>query len=222
MTVKLKVCGLTSLEDARAAVDCGAEYLGFNFYPKSPRYIAPPSARAIIERFPDDIISVGVFVNESRPEDVVEILRLSGARMAQLHGDESPDYCASVGVERVIKALRVADDFEARRVLDYPASAILLDAFDPKLYGGTGRTANWAIAREAARLTKIFLAGGLSPENIVEAIQAVEPFAVDVNSGVESAPGRKDVGRLRKLREEMERTLQIATSDQTEKCKTEK
>lgn len=203
MTVKLKVCGLTSLEDARAAVDCGAEYLGFNFYPKSPRYIAPPSARAIIERLPDDIISVGVFVNESRPEDVVEILRLSGARMAQLHGDESPDYCASVGVERVIKALRVADDFEARRVLDYPASAILLDAFDPKLYGGTGRTANWAIAREAARLTKIFLAGGLSPENIVEAIQAVEPFAVDVNSGVESAPGRKDASKLQALRNRM-------------------
>src|SRR5262245_32272204 len=203
MTVKLKVCGLTSLEDARAAVDCGAEYLGFNFYPKSPRYIAPPSARAIIERLPDDIISVGVFVNESRPDDVVEILRLSGARMAQLHGDESPDYCASIGAERVIKALRVADDFEARRVLDYPASAILLDAFDPKLYGGTGRTANWAIAREAARLTKIFLAGGLSPDNIVDAIRAVEPFAVDVNSGVESAPGRKDANKLHDLWQRM-------------------
>jgi len=222
MTVKLKVCGITSIEDARAAVDCGAEYLGFNFYPKSPRYIAPPSARAIIERLPDDIISVGVFVNESRPEDVVEILRLSGARMAQLHGDESPDYCASVGAERVIKALRVGEDFDAQRVLGYPASAILLDAFDPKLYGGTGRTANWAIAREAAKLTKVFLAGGLSPENIVEAIRAVEPFAVDVNSGVERAPGRKDAGRLRRLREEMERTLHIAPGDRTEKCKTEK
>src|SRR6185312_12458430 len=119
MAVKLKVCGVTSLEDARAAVDCGAEYLGFNFYAKSPRYIAPPSARAIIERLPDDIISVGVFVNESRPPDVAEILRISGARMAQLHGDESPDYCASVGAERVIKALRIGDDFDARRVLDY-------------------------------------------------------------------------------------------------------
>src|SRR5262245_64695571 len=200
MTVKLKVCGVTSLEDACAAIDCGAEYLGFNFYPKSPRYIAPPSARAIIERLPDDIISVGVFVNESRPEDVVEILRLSGARMAQLHGDESPDYCASVGAERVIKALRVGDDFDARRILDYPASAILFDAFDPKLYGGTGRTANWAVAREAAKLTRVFLAGGLSPDNIVEAIRAVEPFAVDVNSGVESAPGRKDMSKLQALR----------------------
>jgi phosphoribosylanthranilate isomerase len=203
MKVKLKVCGVTSLEDARAAIDCGAEYLGFNFYAKSPRYIGPPSARAIIERLPGDIICVGVFVNESRPEDVVEILRASGARMAQLHGDESPDYCAGVGAERVIKALRVGDDFDPRRVLDYPASAILLDAFDAKLYGGTGKTANWAIAREAARLTRIFLAGGLSPDNIVEAIRAVGPFAADVNSGVESAPGRKDASKLQMLRNRM-------------------
>jgi phosphoribosylanthranilate isomerase len=199
MTVELKVCGVTNLEDARAAIDCGAEYLGFNFYAKSPRYIAPASARAIIDRLPSDIISVGVFVNEPRPEDVAEILRVSGARMAQLHGDESPDYCASVGAGRVIKALRVGDDFDARRVLDYPAAAILLDAFDAKLYGGTGKTANWAIAREAAKLTKVFLAGGLSPNNIVEAIRAVEPFAVDVNSGVERAPGRKDANKLHAL-----------------------
>ena len=207
MVVKLKVCGVTSLEDARAAIDCGAEYLGFNFYPKSPRYIAPQSARAIIERLPDDIIGVGVFVNEARPEDVIEILSVSGARMAQLHGDESPTYCASVGAERVIKALRIGDDFDARRVLDYPASAILLDTFDAKLYGGTGRTANWAIACEAAKLTKIFLAGGLSPENIVEAIRAVEPFAVDVNSGVESAPGRKDASKLQALRHKMKERI---------------
>jgi phosphoribosylanthranilate isomerase len=207
MTVKLKVCGVTSLEDARAAIDCGAEYLGFNFYTKSPRYIAPPSARDIIERLPDGVIGVGVFVNETRPEDVVEILRASGARMAQLHGDESPDYCASVGAGRVIKALRISEDFDSRRVLDYPAAAILLDAFDAKLYGGTGKTADWAIAREAARLTRVFLAGGLSPDNIIEAIRAVEPFAVDVNSGVESAPGRKDASKLRRLKEKMEQTL---------------
>src|SRR5262245_40405980 len=200
MAVKLKVCGLTSLEDACAAIDSGAEYLGFNFYPKSPRYIAPTAARPIIERLPDDVISVGVFVNEPRPKDVVEILRVSGARVAQLHGDKAPEYGAGVGAQRVIKALRVGDDFDARRVLDYPASAILLDAFDAKLYGGTGKTANWAVAREAARLTRVFLAGGLSPENIVEAIRAVEPFAVDVNSGVESAPGRKDANKLQALR----------------------
>jgi phosphoribosylanthranilate isomerase len=207
MAVKLKVCGVTSLEDARASIDCGAEYLGFNFYPKSPRYISPAAARAIIERLPDDVVSVGVFVNEPRPEDVDEILRVSRARMAQLHGDESPDYCASVGAERVIKALRAGDDFDARRVLDYKVSAVLLDAFDAKLYGGTGRKANWAVAREAARLTKIFLAGGLSPENIAEAIRVVEPFAVDVNSGVERAPGRKDASKLQTLRHRMKERM---------------
>src|SRR5262245_33882049 len=205
MAVKLKVCGITSLEDARAVIDCGAEYLGFNFYAKSPRYIAPKQARDIIERLPSDIISVGIFVNESRPEDVVEILGVSGAQVAQLHGDELPGYCERVGAERVIKALRIGDDFDARRVLDYPAAAILLDAFDAKLYGGTGKTANWGIAREAAKLTRVFLAGGLSSDNIVEAIRAVEPFAVDVNSGVESAPGRKDASKLRRLTEEMGR-----------------
>jgi phosphoribosylanthranilate isomerase len=204
MRVKLKVCGITSLEDALVAVDCGAEYLGFNFYPKSPRYITPQSARAIIERLPDEIVCVGVFVNEALPEDVAEILRISGARVAQLHGDESPEYCARVGSERVIKALRVGADFDPRRTLDYPAMGILLDAYDAKLYGGTGKTADWAIAREAAKSVKIFLAGGLSPDNIVEAIRAVEPFAVDVNSGVEAAPGRKDANKLQRLKVEME------------------
>jgi phosphoribosylanthranilate isomerase len=203
MTVKLKVCGITSIEDARAAIECGAEYLGFNFYPKSPRYISPQSAQAIIEQLLDEIISVGVFVNEAAPEDVVEILATSRTKMAQLHGDESPDYCRRVGAERVIKALRIDADFNPRRVLDYPAAAVLLDAYDAKLYGGTGKTANWEVAREAAKLTKVFLAGGLSPDNVAEAIRAVEPFAVDVNSGVERAPGRKDADKLRRLREEL-------------------
>src|SRR5262245_61401609 len=145
MTVKLKVCGLTSLEDAGAVIDCGAEYLGFNFYPTCPRYIAPTAARAIIERLPDDVLSVGVFVNEPRPEDVDEILRVSGARMAQLHGDESPAYCSGVGAERVIKALRVGEGFDARRVLDYPAAGMLLEAFDGRLSGGTGGGASLAV-----------------------------------------------------------------------------
>jgi len=202
--VKLKVCGITSLEDARVAIACDAEFLGFNFYRKSPRYIAPENARTIIEQLPDNITTVGIFVNEPRPEDVVQILQTSGARMAQLHGDEDAAYCAAVGPEYVIKALRVGDDFDARQVLDTPAAAILLDAFDKTLYGGTGKTANWDVAREAATLVKLFLAGGLSPENIAEAIRAVEPFAVDVNSGVEYAPGKKDAAKLKRLKEEME------------------
>lgn len=197
--VKLKVCGITSLEGARAAIDCGAEYLGFNFYARSPRYIAPDAARDIINELPPEILCVGIFVNEPQPSDVLEKMSASGVQYAQLHGDETPDFCARVGAERVIKALRVGPDFEARSVWDYPASAILLDAYDAKLYGGTGKTLDWSVAYEAARLTKVFLAGGLSPDNVAEAVRAVEPFAVDVNSGVESAPGRKDAGKLRQL-----------------------
>lgn len=202
--VRLKICGITSLEDARAAIECGAEFLGFNFYRKSPRYISPEAARAIIEQLPGEITTVGIFVNEAQSQDVLEILKASGAQLAQLHGDEDAAYCEAVGAERVIKALRVGEGFDARQVLVYPAWAILLDAFDKNLYGGTGKTANWEVAREAVKLTRLFLAGGLSPENIAEAIQAVEPFAVDVNSGVESSPGKKDAARLRKLKEEME------------------
>ncbi len=202
--VRLKVCGITSLEDARAAIECGAEFLGFNFYRKSPRYISPDAVRAIIELLPKDATTVGIFVNEARPEDVIEILKTSGAKLAQLHGDEDAAYCEAVGAERVIKALRVAENFDVKQVLNYPAWAILLDAFDKNLYGGTGKTANWEVASGAAKLTRLFLAGGLSPENITEAIRAVEPFAVDVNSGVESAPGKKDAIKLKKLKQEME------------------
>ena len=148
--VKLKVCGITSIGDARSAVDCGAEFLGFNFYRKSPRYISPEAARTIIEQLPSGVITVGIFVNEAQPQDVLEILKVSGVQLAQLHGDEDAAYCLEVGAERVIKALRVGEDFDVRQVLAYPAWAILLDAFDKTLYGGTGKTANWEVAREAA------------------------------------------------------------------------
>lgn len=201
--VQLKICGITSLADARAALDCGAQYLGFNFYRPSPRYIAPPEARRIIEQLPRAIVSVGIFVNQDQPADVLELLQASGAQLAQLHGDETADYCAQIGAERVIKALRVGPQFQPRDVLRYPAAAILLDAYDKNLYGGTGKTANWELARAAATLIKIFLAGGLSPDNIVAAVRAVAPFAVDVNSGVESAPGRKDITKLHGLQEEI-------------------
>jgi phosphoribosylanthranilate isomerase len=203
--VQLKVCGITLLADARAAIECGAQYLGFNFYRPSPRYIAPLAAREIIEQLPRTIINVGVFVNEAEPADVLEILQTSGAQWAQLHGDEGPDYCAQVGAERVVKALRVGPEFQPRDVLRYPAAAVLLDAYDKDLYGGTGKTANWEMARQAAKLAKIFLAGGLSPENVAAAVRAVAPFAVDVNSGVENAPGRKDRAKLLKLKNELAR-----------------
>ncbi|MCI0665199.1 MAG: phosphoribosylanthranilate isomerase [Acidobacteria bacterium] len=201
--VKLKICGITNLDDARAAITSGAEYLGFNFYSKSPRFIEPQEARKIIKQLPGEIVTIGIFVNLPRPADVLETLQASGAQMAQLHGDEDAEYCLSVGRERVIKALRIDDHFDLRRVLDYPAAAILLDAYHENLYGGTGKLANWALAREAARLTSVFLAGGLTPDNVAEAIRTVEPFALDVNSGVERAPGRKDADKLRKLKDEI-------------------
>ena len=204
-SVKLKICGITSLEDALAAVTCGADYLGFNFYGPSPRYIAPRTAREIIAKLPDRIIAVGVFVNEPGPEDVLAIMAAGGIRMAQLHGDEDPDYCARVGSERVIKALRVGRDFDPQHVLQYPAAAVLLDAFDAKLYGGTGSVANWEIAQKAAQLTRIFLAGGLGPENVAEAVSTVAPYAVDVNSGVEIRPGLKDKERLQRLKLELQK-----------------
>jgi len=203
--VKLKVCGITTISDALTAVDCGATYLGFNFYQKSPRYITPEKTREIIGQLPPNVVTVGVFVNEPSPQDVVDILRISNTRIAQLHGDEPPEYCFRVGAERVIKALRIKENFDVKNLLNYQAYAILLDAFDVQLYGGTGKPANWAVAHEATKLTKVFLAGGLSPDNIAQAIKVVNPYAVDVNSGVESSPGRKDHKKLFKLKEQIER-----------------
>jgi len=196
MRVKLKVCGITSLEDARVAVDCGAAYLGFNFYPKSPRYITPLSARAIIEKLPDEIVCVGILVNETLPEDVVEILRISGARVAQLHGDESPEYCTQFGL-MCLKAFRIRDAESLKALPAYPTDAWLLDAYVADKAGGTGEKFNWDLAIEAKKLGKpIFLAGGLTPENVAVAVQKVQPFGVDVSSGVEAWPGKKDAAKV--------------------------
>lgn len=200
MKVKLKVCGITSYEDACTSIDVGAEYLGFNFYPPSPRYISPDAARDIILKLPDETISVGVFVNEPTPEHVVEKMLISCVNVAQLHGDEVEVYCRKIGTERVIKALRVGKNFAVENVIGYPAAALLIDAYDKKLFGGTGKTGNWEAASEIAKFTSVFLAGGLSPENIGEAIRAVRPYAIDVNSGVEIYPGRKDKTKLQALR----------------------
>jgi phosphoribosylanthranilate isomerase len=161
--------------------------------------------REIIGRLSEGgVQTVGVFVNETRPEHVINIMAASGVQLAQLHGDEDVAYCVSIGGHRVIKALRVSDSFNPEAVLEFPVSAVLLDAHHPSLFGGTGQEFDWSLAREAARLAPIFLAGGLGPHNIAEAIRTVAPFGVDVNSGVESGPGRKDAARLRLLRKEME------------------
>jgi phosphoribosylanthranilate isomerase len=194
----IKVCGITNLVDALAAVEAGADALGFNFYRRSPRYIAPDAARRIIEQLPSAVMSVGVFVNEREPEEVARISDSARLTAVQLHGDESPEYCYALRGRFVIKALSVSDEFEPARAKDYDTDAILLDAYARDARGGTGRIVDWEVARRVRELVpQLFLAGGLSPENVAEAIAAVDPYAVDACSSLESAPGRKDAERVR-------------------------
>jgi phosphoribosylanthranilate isomerase len=194
---RIKVCGITNWTDARRAFEGGCDALGFNFYPPSPRYIEPAKARRIAARLPEGVAAVGVFVNESL-EVVLRIARLVGLDYAQLHGEESPELLRDV-TERLpaIKAFRVVPRFRLASLGKYEAAAaFLLDGFHPRLRGGTGRTVDWSLARRAARYGPIVLAGGLRPENVAEAIRRARPAAVDVSSGVEAAPGRKDKVKL--------------------------
>ncbi|HEU4597889.1 MAG TPA: phosphoribosylanthranilate isomerase [Pyrinomonadaceae bacterium] len=189
--VRVKICGITNEEDALAAVEAGADALGFNFYRRSPRYVSPQAARRIVERVPERVLCVGVFVNEEA-EEVRRVVTEAGLGAAQLHGDETADYCRGLMCGMTIKALRVGEGFDIGRVAQAGADAVLLDAFSGEAFGGTGRTFDWDLARRACELVpKLFLAGGLTPSNVADAVRAVRPFAVDVCSGVESAPGRK-------------------------------
>ena len=194
----VKICGITNLTDALTCAHAGADMLGFNFYRKSPRYIAPEEARSIIEQLPEGIINVGVFVNEESPERVAEVANLAGVSTVQLHGDEPPAYCRALPIQFVIKALRVAPDFVPEDAARYETDAILLDRFTAELYGGTGETFDWSKARAARALVpKLFLAGGLNPQNVAEAVRFVRPYAVDACSSLERAPGLKDETRVR-------------------------
>jgi phosphoribosylanthranilate isomerase len=196
--VKVKVCGITSRADALAAIEAGADALGFNFYAPSPRYITPEDARRIIAELPPGVLNVGVFVNEDSAAAVARMAERSGVSAVQLHGDESPEYCAALGEHEVIKALRVGKDFVPEEATRYPAHSILLDAYDARARGGTGETFDWSLARRTREVVaQLYLAGGLRPENVAGAIAAVAPYAVDVCSGVELAPGRKDAARVR-------------------------
>ena len=198
--VKVKVCGITNLEDAMKAVELGADFLGFNFYPPSPRYIAPAKARRIVRRLPERISVVGVFVNEPE-EKMLEIARAVGLDYLQLHGDESPEMISRLRPAfPVIKALRVQKTFRPAQLAQFKrASAFLLDGFQPRRYGGTGKTFDWSVARRANRNGRIFLAGGLTPQNVAAAIRAARPYAVDVCSGVEARPGKKDPARIKAM-----------------------
>ena len=197
----IKICGITNLEDALAAVAAGADALGFNFYKPSPRYITPQAARAIIEQLPSSILTVGVFVNEGSPEAVLNIASEAGLKALQLHGDESPDYCRELAANTlVIKTLAVSDSFNPARARDYNVDAIMLDTRDNRLRGGTGRVFDWSIAQQVSQLVpKLYLAGGLSPENVEEAINKVRPYAVDACSSLEDGPGTKNHERMRRF-----------------------
>ncbi len=194
----IKICGITNLEDAVAAVAAGADALGFNFYKPSPRYITPQSAREIIEQLPESVIKVGVFVNEESPKVVQTIANESGITALQLHGDETPDYCRELAEQYVIKALAVSHDFDPTIIQHYQVQAIMLDTKHNTLRGGTGRAFDWSIAQEVSRLVpNLYLAGGLSPENVAEAIETVRPYAVDACSSLETMPGTKNHDRMR-------------------------
>ena len=198
--VKVKICGITNWTDARRAIAGGAELLGFNFYERSPRYITPARARRIVRRLPKGVSAVGVFVNETE-QKMLKTARTVGLDQLQLHGDESPAMVARLARSLpVIKAVRVRKPFRASQLAPFKrASALLLDGFDRNARGGTGKTFDWEIARRAKRYGRIFLAGGLTPENIGGAIRAVRPYAVDVCSGVEARPGKKDPVKMRNL-----------------------
>lgn len=194
MKVKVKICGITNLEDALAAADYGADALGFVFYKGSPRYISPEAAREIIRQLPPLITTVGVFVDET-PERIEEILRHVPIDVAQLHGHEPPELC--ILSRRVIKAIRVKELSDLEPLKKYRVSAYLLDTYTPESLGGTGQIFNWDIAVAAKEFGKVILAGGLNPENIERAIRWVRPYGVDVSSGVEEEKGKKDLKRMR-------------------------
>jgi phosphoribosylanthranilate isomerase len=204
--VRVKICGITNWRDAKAACDLGADSIGFNFYDRSPRVVAPAAAWRIISRLPKNVEAVGVFVNWS----AAAVVALAGAIQldaVQLHGDELPAVvreCAKF--IRVTKAWQVGADFRLRKLRAYgKASSFLFDAARTGQYGGTGKRADWVVARRAAKAHRIILAGGLTPENVAEAIRFVRPYGVDVASGVEARPANKDHGKLRAFFAEVER-----------------
>lgn len=192
---RVKICGITNIEDAVAAAEYGADAIGFVFQPKSPRAITPETAKNIVSALPPFITTIGVFVNESKRE-IERIIRYVGLNIVQLHGNEPPDACQLN--KKVIKAIRVKDLTDLEPLKRYDVSAFLLDTYSPHTMGGTGQIFNWDIAVEAKKFGRIILAGGLNHENIEEAIKWVLPYGIDVATGVESnKKGEKDHKKLK-------------------------
>ena len=191
---RVKICGITRYEDAKAAVEYGADALGFVFYEGSPRHVFPETVKDIISNLPPFVTTVGVFVNAPTTE-IKEIVEFTGIDVVQLHGEEPPEEC--LFWKRVIKAIKVRDMSDLDELQQYRVSAYLLDTYSPDMPGGTGQVFNWEIALHAKRFGHVILAGGLTPENVSDAIKTVKPYAVDVSSGVESEKGIKDHEKLK-------------------------
>ena len=198
MQTKVKICGITNLADAQTAVAAGADALGFNFYEKSPRHISVEQAAEISRQLPPFILRVGVFVDA--PEELVmRAITSVGLTMLQFHGDEPPEFCGQFGLMSM-KAFRIRDEHSLAQIPNYATDAYLLDAYSADEFGGTGKKFNWDLAIAAQKFGKpIFLAGGLTPENVADAVKKVCPFAVDVSSGVEISLGKKDVEKVKKF-----------------------
>jgi len=204
--IRVKICGITNAADALAAVDAGANLLGFNFYEESPRFVAAADAEKIRRQLPKEVEAVGIFVN-APPADVTALRKSVKIDAAQLHGDETPEATAEIArLLPVIKAFHVEPDFALATLDEYAdAFAFLFDAAHTGQYGGTGRTTDWDVARRAAVDRRIILAGGLKVENVAAAVRIVRPYGIDVASGVESKPGKKDHGRLLEFIQEVRR-----------------
>jgi phosphoribosylanthranilate isomerase len=194
---KVKICGITNLEDAEFAINLGADLLGFNFYPKSPRYIKPAEAAKIINKLPAFMRIVGLFVN-AEFDHIRGVMDECYMNWLQFHGDESPEFCESFSDlnVRTIKAIRVKDYADIKNAEQYYTDAILLDAFDPNKYGGTGLKFDWNIIGHMDK--RIFLAGGINPENVEEAVK-LGVYGIDICSGIESEPGKKDHEKMKQL-----------------------
>jgi phosphoribosylanthranilate isomerase len=195
---EIKICGITNREDAAWAAACGADAVGFIFHPQSSRYVTPENAQKIIKDLPESITKVGVCVNLDQ-EEINQIVAFCGLDMVQLHGAESPAFCRQFPRSRVIRAFTLRGEDDLKGLGAYPVAAILVDAYDPVRYGGTGKKADWGLAAKVKDTHPLILAGGLSLANIREAIELVSPHAVDINSGVERARGQKDHQKVKAI-----------------------
>jgi len=199
LIVKVKICGITNFEDAKAAVDLGANIIGFNFYPKSPRYISPEAAADIVYKLPAFVDTAAIFVNESE-QKIKDTLEICPLNWIQLHGDETPEFCHSLTLLNVktMKAIRVKDKSDIDKADEYLTDAVLLDAYHPEKYGGTGITFDWNIVGNLNK--RVFLAGGINPDNARAAVE-LGVYGIDICSGVEASPGKKDHEKMKLLLE---------------------